>query len=79
MNISDYIKSLGFDHLSWRFDLDEDSSAEHYLIITNDDERFWLYLATGTVGSFLTNDDLSWCGPVRNVVAWAPIEIRGDG
>jgi hypothetical protein len=77
MNIQDYIEATGLDHLNWREELpDEDCGIEYgfvFMIRKYDDGSFQLKFGRLSA-SFLTMDDLSWCGPERDVVMWAPIK-----
>ena len=74
--VKDYIESTLLGYLNWREDIpSEDSSIDYgfvFMIISCGDQYA---LDIGRLsGVFVSMDDLSYCGPVRNVAAWAPIK-----
>lgn len=73
-DIYEYVKNLGLDHLKWlSVSVVPDDSVNFVLLITKSDDQLWLEFGKDAGGGFMTADDLSFCGPVRNVVAWASI------
>lgn len=72
--VLDYIKELGLDIYNWNSP-ESDKDAYLVLMIVSNDDKFSLLAERYCGGYFMDADDLSWSGPVRNVVAWC--EIKG--
>lgn len=83
MKEKEYIESMGLDHLTWfkypktfPYDVEDSANYGHCFILKyhKADDQFWVTIGRISADNFMEHDDLSWVGPVRNVVAFAPFE-----
>ena len=88
-NQLDYIKSMGLGHLLWfdypkvePSDIDDkiDNGNDHCFLLKycKIDEQFCVTIGTMFADNFMEHDDLSWAGPVRKVVAFAPFKSESS-
>lgn len=72
-----YVNNLGLGHLNWEVDgNDHGDEVNFVLLLIYSHEQYSIELGMHSCGNaFMSPDDDSFCGPVRNVVASAAINI----
>ena len=71
-DVNDYIANLGLEKMEWH---EDGELPEYALIISDFGDQLSLDFGQSFADDWMTADDLSFCGPVKMVVAFAEVKI----